>query len=279
MTRTAFALLLAAAALAAPSPARPVTNTAPATARPATATRRPLRVEDLFQLKDVDDPRVSPDGAWVAYSVETLDAERDAADRDIYMVPFAGGEPIRLTTSEESESDPAWSPDGRWIAFLSGREGKKTQVWLLDRRGGEAFKLTDYKADVGEIAWAPDGKRLALVVTDPDPDDPDLQDEKGGDEEKAPKPIVIRRRQFKRDGQGYLTDRRDHLYVFDLATRKSTQVTSGPYDDAEPAWSPDGRSIAFTSNRTADPDANQNTDLYVVAATGGEPRRLTAATT
>src|SRR4051812_400294 len=200
---------------------------------------RPLKVDDIFALKTVSDPRISPDGLWVAYTVRSLDPKEDSADSDVYMVPVAGGAPLRLTASPKAESRPRFSPDGRWLAFTSGREGKHAQAWLLDRRGGEAVKLTDYKADVSDLAWSPDGKRLALVVGDVDPDDQDDDDDKAEagkkpDRPKTPKPIVIHRLQFKRDGEGYLKELRQHLYVFDVATKASIQVTSGPYEDNDP---------------------------------------------
>ena len=108
----------------------------------AAQQRRPLKVDDIFALKGVNDPRVSPDGAWIAYTVSQMDAKKDATDTDIYMVAAGGGDPVRLTASEKSETSPRWSPDGKYLAFLSGRDGKKSQIWLLDRRGGEAVKLT-----------------------------------------------------------------------------------------------------------------------------------------
>src|SRR3954465_1753221 len=90
-------------------------------------TRRPLQPDDIFLLKTVGDPRISPDGAWVAYTVSSLDKKEDASDTDIYMAPVSGGAAIRLTSSKKPETSPRWSPDGRYIAFLSGRDGKKTQ--------------------------------------------------------------------------------------------------------------------------------------------------------
>ena len=244
-------------------------------ALPVSAAERPLRTSDIFSLKDVDDPQLSPDGRFVAYSVRTLDAKKDRSDRDIYMAPVAGGEPLRLTTSPKSESTPRFSPDGEWIAFLSGREGSQTQVFLLSRRGGEAVKLTDYKASVSDLAWSPDSKRLALIVSDVDPDEAEADDEDGDkSSKKTAKPIVLSRLQFKRDGTGYLRDLRSHVHVFEIATRKSVQLTSGPFDDEDPAWSPDGERIAFVSNRTLpDADASDNSDVFVVAAREGEVPR------
>ncbi len=232
------------------------------------AEGRPFKVDDLFAMKDVADPRLSPDGKWVAYTLTTLDAKEDDSDTDVWLVPTEGGEPLRLTSSKKEESSPRFSPDGEWIAFLSDREGKKTQVYLMSRRGGEAVKLTDYEASVSDLAWSPDSKRLALVVSDVDPDAPE-EDEGAteGKKEKTEKPIVLRRLQFKRDGEGYLREVRKHVHVFDVAKKTSVQVTSGPFDDSEPAWSPDGQSIAFVSNRTLpDPDRSQDANVFVVPA-------------
>src|SRR5262249_21874469 len=193
----------------------------------ALSSPRPLKPEDIFSLQDVSDPNLSPDGRSVAFEVARLDADLDESDTNIWQVPLAGGEAIRLTASPDEETTPRYSPDGRYLAFLSQREGNWTQVWLLDRRGGEAARLTDYPADVSDLAWPPDGTRLALVVKDAE-----AQGEKprktpkteaAGDAEDRPKPIVIRRLKFKKDGVGYLTEARAHIYVFDVAARKSVK--------------------------------------------------------
>ena len=154
--------------------------------------RRPLQVDDLFAIRDVGGPQISPDGGSVVFTVRSLDPMKDKVDTDIYRVPMAGGEAVRLTTSPKPDTRPRFSPDGRQIAFLSGREGKKTQVFLLPAAGGEAVKLTDYKGGVSDLAWSPDGTRLALVVNDPDPDEKPEDDAKAdGDAKKTPKPIVL----------------------------------------------------------------------------------------
>ena len=238
------------------------------------ADPRPLTVDELFALKSVSSPILSPDGAQVAYTVRSMDLKKDTSDADIYLIPFAGGEAVRLTTSPKAETSPRFSPDGKWIAFLSSREGDKSQVFLLSRGGGEASRLTDMKGGVGSFEWSPDSKRLVLVASDPDPDAPDP--EAKGDDKKTPKPIVTRRIQFKRDYEGYLRELRSHLYVFEVEKKTSVQITSGPYDDEQPAWSPDGKTIAFVSNRTAEPDTNRDSNIYLIAPVAGEtPRAIT----
>ncbi|MBK5256689.1 MAG: prolyl oligopeptidase family serine peptidase [Vicinamibacteria bacterium] len=241
------------------------------------AEGRPLAVDDLFALKTVGAPVLSPDGAEVAYTVRSMDLKKDTSDSDIYLIPMAGGDAVRLTTSPKAETRPRFSPDGKWIAFLSSREGDKTQVFLLPRKGGEASRLTDMKGGVGSFAWSPDSKRLVLVASDPDPDQPDPKEEGAKSEEKkTPPPIVTRRLQFMRDTEGFLREIRTHLYTFDVEKKASAQITFGPYDDSQPAWSPDGTAIAFVSNRSAEPDSNHDTNIFLIAPRPGEmPRALT----
>ncbi len=238
------------------------------------ADPRPLTVDDLFALKSVGGPVLSPDGAQVAYTVRSMDLKKDKSDTDIYLIPAAGGEAVRLTTSTKAETNPRFSPDGRWIAFLSSREGDKSQVFLLSRGGGEASRLTDLKGGVSSFAWSPDSKRLVLVASDPNPNEPATEEK--GEDKPTPKPIVTRRIQFKFDTEGYLRELRSHLYVFDVEKKTSVQITAGPYNDEQPAWSPDGKTIAFVSNRTAEPDTNRDSNIFLVAPLAGEiPRAIT----
>jgi len=260
-----------------PRPTAPLALAALLCAAPALAqepARRAVALDDLYRVREVGAPQLSPDGEWVAYTVGTPDTTEDRTDRDVWMARWDGSRNVRLTFGTESEHTPLWSPDGRWLAFLSGRGGEDAdQLWLLDRTGGEAQRLTDYKGGVNDYAWSPDGRRLALVVLDP-PEDTVVT---SGDtlKKKTPKPIVIDRFQFKRDVDGYLGTRRQHLYVFDVETRQGRQLTSGAYDELLPAWSPDGRQLAFVSKRAPDADRSDDWNVFVVDAGGGAPRQLT----
>lgn len=249
--------------------------------RGATQTKRATTVEDQARLVSVSDPQRSPEGTWVAYTVTTVDAEADKRNTDVWMVKWDGTEQRRLTFSTDNESSPRWSPDGKYLAFVSSRgtedEKKRgAQIWLLDRRGGEAQKLSDIKGGVSDIVWSPDSVQLAFVKSDDDPDDE--PEKKEGWKRKTAPPIVIDRYAFKQDRDGYLKRTYDHIAVFDLASNAATVLTSGQVDDASPAWSPDGKQIAFRSKRAhADPDRTQNEDLWIVEARDGAmPRRLTS---
>src|SRR5437660_5305581 len=242
---------------------RGVAAQAPAPA-PALAPRL-VTVADLFRLRDVADPQLSPDGAWVAYTVTRADSAEDKQPGAVWMTSWDGSRTLRLTNSKEGESAPHWSPDGRWLAFLSSRQDEHTQLWLLERAGGEGRKLTSFGGDVEDYVWAPDGKRLAAVVGDADTAKP-----------KTPAPIVIERFQFKQDEIGYLGKERRHLYLVDVETGHGTILTPGQYDELLPAWSPNGRSLVFVSKRRVDFDRDNNWDLYVMdAVPGAVPRQLT----
>ena len=258
---------------------------AQAAATPSAAVaKHGMNLEDLAKFERVGDPQVSPDGAWIAYTVGKVDVGEDKGSKQLWMASWDGKQDVQLTFGKDGAGDPQWSPDGRWLAFTSGREGegadaaKGSQVWVLDRRGGEAQRLTNVKENLDEFKWSPDSKTLLLALTEKDNPEP----EKGA-KEKAPKPIVIDRFHFKEDREGFLTDKESHLFLFDVATKKMTKLTNGPgngataYGESGGVWSPDGKLIAFVSNQTApEPDRVENPDVFVVdAKAGAVPRKLT----
>ena len=219
--------------------------------------QRPLKPGDLYRLKNLSEPAVSPEGNWVAYAVSTVDSVKDKRNTDLWMSSWDGTDHVQLTHTPDGEGSPKFSPDGRYLSFLSSR-GKldHTQVWLLDRRGGEAKKVTGIAGNIAGYEWAPDGKKILLVVRDLERAD--------SLKEKPRDPLVIDRVHFKQDYEGYKLPLYRHLYLFDIATSKLDTLTKGAYDDHSPSFSPDGRRIVFVSNRTADPDRNGNSDLWII---------------
>ncbi|HEX5883302.1 MAG TPA: S9 family peptidase [Pyrinomonadaceae bacterium] len=243
-----------------------------ANALPAQTARRPLKLDDMLQFRNVSDPQISPDGQWVAYTVSSADTKTDKSTSHIWMVNIDGSNNRQITFSNESENSPRWSPDGTYLSFTSSRPGKTrgNQVWLMDRRGGEATQLTELKGRLQGHEWSPDSKRLALVMADPDPDADPTPSPQPGATPRVPKPIVIDRYRFKQDGQGYLlSGRHTYIYIFDIATKKLERLTKSKWDETSPSWSPDGTRIAFMSNHSDDPDRDPTAQVYVAEAKPG----------
>ena len=129
---------------------------------------RTLKPEDYAQLREVDEPNLSPDGNLIAYVVKVADMEKDKRPGNLWLAKWDGSENRALTFGNKGQKHPRWSPDGKWIGFLSGREddNEEDQLWLLPIAGGEAEKITGVKGGVEDFAWSPDSKRVVLVVQD-----------------------------------------------------------------------------------------------------------------
>lgn len=240
-------------------------------------TKRPLNPSDILRYVDVSDPHVSTDGKWCTYVVTTVDTLKDRTNSDIWMVSWDGKNNVQLTNSDEDESTPRFSPDNKYISFLSSRsfdedkddeKNDEAQLWLMNRLGGEATKITDVKNDIEDYVWSPDGKKILLVMSDIDYSDTA--------ESGNRLPYVITRYHFKQDIEGYLDNRKTHLYLLDVDTHNIDTLTSGNYNEEQPAWSPDGKKIAFVSNHSEDADKNENDDIFIMdAAEGAVPYQLT----
>jgi dipeptidyl aminopeptidase/acylaminoacyl peptidase len=234
----------------------------------ATAKGRALEPEDLYRIADVRSPQVSPDGAWVVYVVGRNDRASDEPRSDLWMVSWDGRQQWQLTSGLKDADGPRFSPDGASIAFFATPAGAdKPQVMLLDRRGGEPRAITHETDDIQSFAWSPDGKRMVLV-------------ESGGAHaaaDKKPHPIVIDAMHFKQDISGYIeAGSWQRLKLLDIATGDAKDLTADKnMVEEDPAWSPDGRSIAYVRTHEAGPDADGRQELMRVDATAGAtPRAL-----
>ena len=233
-----------------------------------------MAAEDLYAFRFLTDAQISPDGTRVAYAVREIDREKNTYRSAIWVVPFDGGAPgQRLTYGTGQDAQPRWSPDGRMVAFASDRnaqEDEKTKkkpknLFVLSLDGGEARQLTTFSDDCGDPMWSPDGTRIAFVVKDPKPKD---AADDGGIR-------VYDRLRYKTD-EGFLLDgRRKHVWIADISGGGTRRLTDGDWDDLQPSWSPDGRSIAFVSNRTAGRETNTVADIWIVDVESASTRRIT----
>ncbi len=234
------------------------------------AGQEAFSIDTALAIASVSDPRLSPDGETVAWVVTRTDREENGRSSRIRFAPFAGGASRPVTRADRSASSPRFSPDGDRLAFLAAGESDRSQIWMLPLTGGEAQQWSRLPGGVSDYSWAPDGTALVAVSMDPPPED------------EEPRPIVVNRLQFKRDGQGYLDDRRRRIYLVDASDGSHRQLTGGPFDDRSPAFSPDSREIAFVSVRPADgsdPDATDDSDIFLIprdADPDFDPIRLTS---
>jgi dipeptidyl aminopeptidase/acylaminoacyl peptidase len=256
---------------------------------------RPVAPDDLYQLAIATDPRLSPDGRDVAFTLQAVGRGRDSYRHGIWLVPADGtGEARRLTIGARHDTQARFAPDGRSLAFLSDRrlaveeepDAPKdredgVQVHLLPLAGGEARRLTDLPRGVDSLAWAPDGRRL--VVSSASLRATRAHDDRvrGRAARRGPASPprsdfrYLDRLQYLYDSRGYVYDRVPHLWLVDASSGEAARLTDGPTPDAGAAWSPDGTRVAFVSTRGRDPDLDWQFDVYVVEVASGRVHRVT----
>jgi len=252
-------------------------------------TRR-LEPEDLYAIKLVEDPQITPNGERIAYVVVEIDRKTYEYHRSIWVTGTSEGEPRRYTAGD-NDTTPRWSPDGRALAFVRAPAGEvkpkneeerdrgvgKPQLWLLPADGGEARQLTWARWGAGDAVWSPDGTFIIYAAEVGEPDDPEAEDA-GLHEKRVPAVRRIDRLWNRLDGRGWIYERRSHLFRIRSEGGQPEQLTDGDWDDGSPAWSPDGRRIAFTSDRTAERWSWPANDIWVLDLGSKGLTRLTDET-
>ena len=250
------------------------------------ASGRAMTVDDLITAVRVSDPQLSPDGTRVLFVRTTTDGKSGRRNADIWTVAADGSsEPKELIGGDASESTPRHSPDGKRIAFISSRDGAP-QVYIADANGGGVRQVTNLAMGVQPpVVFSGDGSHVAFV-SDVYPECTDESCNKRRNEEAEKNPVKVHRltRLLYRHWDEWRENIRHHVFVADVTSGNTLDVTPGDYDsppsqqeDAAIAFSPDGREVAFVSNREGgDKEAwTTNHDVWVVPAAGGEAKKIT----
>jgi len=253
----------------------------------ADAPRHPISVDDLLALARVSDVQISPDGAWVAYSVATPNVPTNAVDSNLWIAS-TGTADVRQLTRTGKDRSPRISPDGKRLAFLSRRDGK-SQAYVMRLDGGEALQVSTLSADVDTLRWSPDGKTLVLTAS-VWPECADDACNKATDDARAKESSARVYGEWPfMSAMAWLDAKRSHAFAVsasepgparDLTPRWPRNVPyslaiDGSVDAADISLSPDGSELAFVSGSPVDAAGQATGQIWLVPMTGGEPRRLT----
>jgi dipeptidyl aminopeptidase/acylaminoacyl peptidase len=268
-------------------------------AGPASAQKRSITEKDLFSFVWIGDPQISPDGSRVAFVRVSVNEKKDGYNTAIWSVSPSTGETHQLTNGPR-DSSPRWSPDSKYLAFVrvTEKDGRpdQPQLFMLAMAGGDSFQFTSLPRGASQLQWSPDGKTIAFVnganpeeiakmaphpTAQASPSPSPVDAKKSDDHESDVR--VITRAVYRANGAGYLdTKHPQHIWIV-VAPRTGDekvtprQLTTGRYDDGNVTWARDSSQIYFTSDHTDEPYYElPSTAIYVIAATGGQPRKLTS---
>ncbi len=250
---------------------------------PAAAQKRAFSVADLYRLRAVEDPQLSPDGRYIAFVFREDDMLKGTGNSDIYVIRTDGSNLRRMTYDPATDNHPRWSGDGRSLLFLSTRSNG-SQAWVIPADGGEPRQLTDFSQGVGEPIWTPD--RDGIVFTSdvfPECGASDSCNASIGDAmANGPVKAHVADALLYRHWTSWKDGTRSHILYFNHVTKSYRDLTPGDFDS--PAFSldgggfalsPDGKELCFVSNRSAHEAENTNKDLWIVPLSGGTPRNIT----
>ena len=250
------------------------------------AQKRPFDVNALMELKRIDDPQISPDGKWVAFTVQTVDLAANKKPQQIWIAPLEGGAPRQITREGESNERPRWLPDSTRLAYISDRGGS-SQVWTMDADGANAKQATNFATGAGGLLVSPDGKNLLFtseVYVDCGADDACNKKKLAEDKDRKSQARIYDELLHRHWTQWEQPHRASHLFVVAAESGSPKDLTPGPRD--VPPFqvggadnydiSPDGLEVCYAMNADPVQAIGTNQDLYVVTIAGGPPRRITS---
>ena len=243
----------------------------------AAAEPKPLLPADVFGLELAADPQISPDGRQIAYVRQSFDLMTDKARRNLWILDAVSGEHRPIASGTASYSSPRWSPDGRRLAYVSAVDGG-AQIHLRWMDSGATARLTDLTAAPQGISWSPDGRQIAFTMFVADEAEPFAKvPSPPKDATWAPKPKVINRMKYRADGEGYLEQGFDHVFVVPADGGSARQVTNGHFNHGGPiAWSPAGDTLYVAANRNENWEYDPvESEIFAIDVQSGAAQALT----
>ena len=247
------------------------------------AQKRPFDLDALLRLKRISEHQVSPDGKWVAFTVQTVDLEQNTKPKQIYVMTVDGGQLLAVTTQGSQNERPRWAPDSHRIAFISNRSGA-SQVWIMSDDGTQPKQITSLSTEAAGVLFSPDGKKL-VFTSNVFPDCPD--DNCNRERLDAEKQSKVKARTYTtllyRHWTEWQSKRRSHVLVVSAEGGAVKDLTPGN-NDVPPfslggaddyAISPDSTQLCYVMNSDPVAATSTNSDLYTVALTGGESKKVT----
>ena len=224
-------------------------------------SKEKITLNDFYQFNEISSIDVSHSANQIAYSVSSVDEKKDAYRNDIWLLDVNKNKEKILLKGNPSVGKIKFSPDDTLIAYLAPGMGKYSeyqQIWTISTNYSLKKQRTKLKANINDFEWSPEGTQMVFVA---ESKATDKKTKKTGIQ--TPKPIVIDRYHFKQDGKDFLDDERQHLYLLDIKSRNTKQLTQGNSNEILPSWSPDSKKIAYVT-KTGEMDRTDNYDVYVL---------------
>jgi dipeptidyl aminopeptidase/acylaminoacyl peptidase len=237
-----------------------------------------LKPLDVFDLQWVADPEMSPDGRSIAYVRMSYDIKTDRPRGSVWLIGV-DGKNARPLSSAPTSGSPRWSPDGTRIAYVARAADGSNQLFMYWTSSGATAAISNFTESPSGLAWSPDGRWLSFTMPVPAERKPLKVElpETPKNAHWADPPKLIDRVVFRVDGEGYLPNAFNQVFVMAADGGAARQLTQGDYDnDGPPAFTADGAGVLISANRRSDADYDPlDSEIYRIDLADGAIHALT----
>ena len=246
--------------------------------------KKAFTIADLYKIKNIGSPVISPDGRQIAFTVTSYNLSQGSSNTNIYFMNGEGKD-IKKISNEKNAYEPVWSPDGKSIYFVSAQNGTP-ELLQYNISDSTIKQITNISSGIDAPVISPDGNLVAFST--------DVYPECGSNDEcnkeldsasgSGPVQAYVADHLLFRHWTEYSAGKFTHIFIYNIAEKKYTDVTPGDY--VSPTFmlgggvgynfSPDSKELCFVSNHDKHPEASTNSDLGIVSVTGGKAVDITA---